>query len=105
MAWSESRASIRVSCCGHDPLLTCEIELVLMIWNWSKSEKEEAKQRVLAFLKAQRKFYAFPDDIVEPRCYAILDEFTMEKDYGWIFFYNSADYLETGNLMLAHFCC
>ena len=28
----------------------------------------------------------------------ILDQFTIEKEYGWIFFYNSRLYLETHNI-------
>jgi hypothetical protein len=28
----------------------------------------------------------------------LLDESTMERDFGWVFFYNSKDYLETGEI-------
>lgn len=28
----------------------------------------------------------------------IIDDLTIEKEYGWIFFYNSRIYLETGNI-------
>jgi hypothetical protein len=28
----------------------------------------------------------------------LLDERTMERDFGWIFFYNSKSYLETGEI-------
>lgn len=36
------------------------------------------------------KYYAPGDELV------IVDEDTIEKDYGWIFFYNSREFLETG---------
>ena len=32
---------------------------------------------------------------------AIVPEHTIEKSYGWIFFYNSRRYLETGNFLEA----
>ena len=29
---------------------------------------------------------------------AIIDSETIEKEYGWVFFYQTKDYLETGNI-------
>ena len=30
--------------------------------------------------------------------YVIVEKFTIEKHFGWVFFYNSKRYLETGNI-------
>ena len=31
----------------------------------------------------------------------ILDEYTRAKPYGWVFFYNTRDFIETGNILFA----
>lgn len=51
--------------------------------------QQEAKLRVLAFLN--QGCYASQDSII------ILDEVTIKRPYGWIFFYQSQKFLETGN--------
>lgn len=51
--------------------------------------KDEAKQRVLEFLNS--------NDPLMDMSYAIRDERTLEKEYGWIFFYDSKEFLETQN--------
>lgn len=50
--------------------------------------RENAEKRVAELLNAD---YHADDD-----CLVILSELTIEKDYGWIFFYQSRKYLETG---------
>ena len=36
---------------------------------------------------------------VQPFPLAVLDEQTIEKPWGWIFFYQSSRYMETGNIL------
>lgn len=50
--------------------------------------KEIAEKQVTELLNAD--YHADDDSLV------ILSERTIEKDYGWIFFYQSRKYLETG---------
>ena len=39
--------------------------------------------------------YTYPDDPID---LVIVDESTIEKEWGWIFFYNSERYLTTGEI-------
>jgi hypothetical protein len=54
---------------------------------------EDAKIKVLATINDE---YNYPGDEL-----VIRDEATIEKSYGWIFFYNSRLYLQTENI--SHF--
>ena len=51
--------------------------------------KETAKQKVLEYIQK--------DWILEDTLPVILDEETIEKEFGWVFFYQSSRYLESGN--------
>jgi len=51
---------------------------------------DEAKSFVLAELKQQ-----FGETV------QIVDSQTIEKPYGWVFFYNSKEFIETGNIYAA----
>ena len=53
--------------------------------------KEEAGALVVAELERPAK-YGNPDD---PTDLVIIDESTIEKDWGWVFFYTSERYLKT----------
>ncbi|MCL2779532.1 MAG: YrhB family protein [Polyangiaceae bacterium] len=55
---------------------------------------EQARTAVLKRIHEE----GFKDDEV-----AILDSETIEKPYGWIFFFNSRRYVETGNMMHSFF--
>jgi len=52
---------------------------------------EEARAAVLE--RAQRRCAGIPEEIV------INDAHTIEKPYGWIFYYNTRRYYETGDIM------
>lgn len=51
--------------------------------------REQAEKELTARLNAE--FHSDDDSLV------ILPDLTIEKDYGWIFFYQSRKYLETGD--------
>ena len=53
-------------------------------------DREQARALVAADLAAMPP--ASPDD-----AYVVLDEHTIERDWGWVFFYNSQTYRETGD--------
>jgi hypothetical protein len=53
-------------------------------------DREQARSLVAAHLAAMPP--ASPGD-----GYVILDEHTIERDWGWVFFYNSRKYVETGD--------
>jgi hypothetical protein len=55
--------------------------------------RDAAKQALEDYL---RSLHSAPDEAV-----VILDEFTIEKPYGWIFFYQTKLYIETGNVSYA----
>lgn len=52
--------------------------------------KKQAKEAVIAELK---KRCQIPSDE-----FVIVENLTMERQFGWIFFYDSKKYLETGNI-------
>jgi hypothetical protein len=39
----------------------------------------------------------YPSD---PRDLTVMDELTIERPWGWVFFYNTARYIETGDALL-----
>ncbi len=53
-------------------------------------DKSDAARLVLDSLNAS---YDDPSDSL-----VLLDEATIEKQYGWVFFYQSRNYIETGDL-------
>ena len=55
-------------------------------------KKDEAKQLVTARINAEDPYAVTKVEL------AIIDGETMEKEYGWVFFYQIKDYLETGDL-------
>ena len=63
-------------------------------------QESDGKLLALNFLEKNR-----CDKIIEsdgkPRRYAIMEQFTEKKPYGWIFYYNSARFVETNDLMEA----
>lgn len=54
---------------------------------------EQAADAVLRHLRQR--------GVGEPGGIALLPSCTIEKPYGWVFSYNSREYVETGNLMSA----
>ena len=54
--------------------------------------KEQARALVVAELARPLK-YRYADD---PPEFVVMDENTIEKEWGWVFFYNSERYLKTG---------
>ena len=58
-------------------------------------DKATAQQLVVDYL------YKFPQ--ARRYHYVIMEEYTIEKEYGWIFFYNSRRFLETGDESAALF--
>lgn len=55
------------------------------------SSLEEARDAILSYFMDS----GFNENIV------IVDSLTVEKPYGWIFFYNTKEYLETGDFLYA----
>ena len=55
--------------------------------------REEARQLVYARISAEG---SCAEHTVE---LAILDNETIEKEYGWVFFYQTKEYLKTGNIL------
>ena len=55
--------------------------------------REEAKELVYARINAHD---PHTDRSVE---LAIIDDETIEKEYGWVFFYQTKEYLKTGNII------
>ena len=55
--------------------------------------REEAKQLVYARINAGA---PYAEQAVE---LAIIDDETIEKEYGWVFFYQTKDYLQTGDIV------
>jgi hypothetical protein len=53
--------------------------------------REEAKQKVLELLQSRRVGGDEGIDVIESK--------TIEKPYGWAFFYNSRRFIETGDIM------
>jgi hypothetical protein len=61
--------------------------------------KEEARALVLAELsRISMNMNRDPDDPIE---LVILDEHTIEKNWGWVFFYSTDRYVETGHIRYA----
>jgi len=58
--------------------------------NWTKAQAREAAQ---LYLKS--KYGLGEDDVV------FLEELTRERPYGWVFFYESRRFIETGDIMHA----
>lgn len=58
--------------------------------------KEQAKEILLKRLNSPNAPFreSTPNDEI-----VIVDDATIEKEYGWIFFYNSKIFLETGNML------
>lgn len=52
---------------------------------------DDARQLALAKLRT----YESPEELV------LLDSQTVERPYGWVFFYNSRRFVETGNVLYA----
>ncbi|MCY6493928.1 YrhB domain-containing protein [Leptolyngbya sp. GGD] len=52
-------------------------------------DKESAQQFVLKYINDN--YHIADDELV------VVDEYTIEKEYGWVFFYESKRYLETGS--------
>jgi hypothetical protein len=52
--------------------------------------KEQAKEKVTEYVN---RVYPYPDDE-----YVVIDEETITKDYGWLFFLVNKRYLETQNI-------
>jgi hypothetical protein len=55
--------------------------------------REEAKQLVYARINIEAPFAAEPLEL------AIIDNETIEKEYGWVFFYQTKEYLKTGSIV------
>ena len=55
--------------------------------------RQEAEQLVYARINAED---ANAEQTVE---LAIIDNETIEKEYGWVFFYQTKEYLKTGNVL------
>ena len=53
----------------------------------------EARQRAIGFHATQ--VAGGPNEL------KVIDDLTISTDYGWVFFYNSARYLETGDVRFA----
>ncbi len=66
--------------------------------------KEQAKAKVLERINPPPLPDPAPDDSPamppQPEC-VLLDEETIEKDWGWVFFYQSREYLEGGDELSA----
>jgi hypothetical protein len=60
--------------------------------------KEQARALVVAEIERPPK-YAYPGTL--PRDWVVLDERTIERTWGWVFFYNSKRYLETREIRYA----
>ncbi|WP_129020207.1 YrhB domain-containing protein [Edaphocola flava] len=56
--------------------------------------KTDAEKLVLEYIKSKNKNLKNTDLI-------IIDNATIEDDFGWMFFYNSKVFVETGNIMFA----
>ncbi len=59
--------------------------------------RNEARALVVAELTRPTS-YRYPGD---PTDWAILDEATIEREWGWVFFYTSERYLRTGDILFA----
>ena len=55
--------------------------------------RKEAKELVYARINAESPYTAKKVEL------AIIDDETIEKAYGWIFFYQTRDYLKTGDML------
>lgn len=55
--------------------------------------REEARQLVYARINAED---PYTDQAVE---LAIIDSETIEKEYGWVYFYQTTEYLKTGDIV------
>ena len=55
--------------------------------------KDEAKQIVDARINEEDPY------AVKKVALAIIDDETIEKEYGWVFFYETKEYLKTGDLL------
>jgi immunity protein 35 of polymorphic toxin system len=59
--------------------------------------REQARELVVAELARPPK-YRYPSD---PTDLVVIDESTMERDWGWVFFYTSEQYLKTRDIRYA----
>ena len=59
--------------------------------------KDEARALLLAELERM----PMPRDPDDPTKLVIVDEHTIEKDWGWVFFYSTDRYVETGDFRYA----
>ena len=55
--------------------------------------QEEAKELVYACINAEDSYAEQTVELV------IIDDETIEKEYGWVFFYQTKEYLKTGNIV------
>jgi hypothetical protein len=55
--------------------------------------REEAKELVYARINAEDPYAEQALELV------IIDDETIEKEYGWVFFYQTKEYLKTGNIV------
>ena len=60
-------------------------------------DHEEARKLVIGFINANRRRTEEEADDET----VVMDDLTIEKEYGWVFFYNSRRYLETGDMNYA----
>ena len=57
---------------------------------------KEAKEKMKKYLSSME------DDTSDEKIdIVIVDDLTIEEDFGWVFFYNSKEFIETGNLSYA----
>jgi hypothetical protein len=54
-------------------------------------DKREAQLKVLAYLKTRSKWHEL----------ALQEDSTLETEFGWVFFYNSVEFVRTGDMHFA----
>jgi hypothetical protein len=54
-------------------------------------DKREAQLKVLAYMKTVSKWHEL----------ALLEDSTLETEFGWVFFYNSVEFVRTGDMRFA----
>lgn len=65
--------------------------------------KEQARAAVLAEINQPAlpdPFPNYPPPMPEPVECVIIDEYTIEKEWGWVFYYNSREFSETRDPMM-----